>query len=268
LRKSTQSNMRLVSANVVYEHPSVLALATFACQFALPVTHNRHQESTIKTEEMLKMAEAYSHDFPKHHPSVATPGKDVVMVTGTTGSLGSVLLAELVACKDVIRVFAVNRKDPGGATLSDRQMAALERQGLEPAIATSSKVILVEADVVRFDMGLSSDVLESVCRRVLVGTLADDYFPHRSVRLSRISFTMVRGSAPAFQILSTKLPAAWRVDFNLALQSFEPYVKGLRNLIDLALSSPHANPPRLLFTSSVGVLSRECGHLWFAMPSD
>jgi hypothetical protein len=149
------------------------------------------------------MAKAYSQDFPKHHPSVATPGKDVVMVTGTTGGLGSVLLAELVACKDIIHVFAVNRKDSSGATLSDRQMAALERQGLEPAIATSPKVTLVEADVMRCDMGLSSDVLESVCRKVLLGTFADDYCLHRSVRLSRISFTMVRRSALAFETLLT-----------------------------------------------------------------
>ena len=141
-----------------------MGLATFACQFALPATRNEHRESTIKIEKMLKMAKAYSQDFPKHNISVATPSKDVVMVTGTTGGFGSMLLAELVACKDVIRVFAANRKDPGGATLSDRQMAALERQGLNPAIATSPKVTLVEADIMRFDMGLSSDVLEPVCR--------------------------------------------------------------------------------------------------------
>jgi nucleoside-diphosphate-sugar epimerase len=50
---------------------------------------------------------------------------------------------------------------------------------------------------------------------------------------------------------------AWQVDFNVALRSFEPQVKGVRNLIDLALGSPLATPPRLLYTSSIGVLNRK-----------
>jgi len=54
---------------------------------------------------MLAMVQAYSGNFPKHHPSVATPSKDVVMITGTTGGLGAVLLAELITSNDVIRVL-------------------------------------------------------------------------------------------------------------------------------------------------------------------
>lgn len=45
---------------------------------------------------------------------------------------------------------------------------------------------------------------------------------------------------------------AWRLDFNLSLSSFEPNMRGTRNLIDFALASPHANQFRFVFTSSVG----------------
>lgn len=44
---------------------------------------------------------------------------------------------------------------------------------------------------------------------------------------------------------------AWRLDFNLNLASFEGNVRGTRNLIDLARSSPHASSIRFLFMSSV-----------------
>lgn len=47
--------------------------------------------------------------------------------------------------------------------------------------------------------------------------------------------------------------AAWPVDFNLALPSFEPNIKGLRGLIDLALSSPQPQPPKFIYMSSVGI---------------
>ena len=50
--------------------------------------------------------------------------------------------------------------------------------------------------------------------------------------------------------------AAWRVDFNLTLLSFETYIADLRRLIDFALSCRLPEPPRFLFVSSVAVVSR------------
>lgn len=48
------------------------------------------------------------------------------------------------------------------------------------------------------------------------------------------------------------------MNFNLSLSSFEPNIRSLRTLIDIALASPLPSPPRLIFISSVGVLRREC----------
>lgn len=47
---------------------------------------------------------------------------------------------------------------------------------------------------------------------------------------------------------------AWRVDFNLSLSSFESNIRGLRQLIDLALSSKLPAPPRILYASSISVV--------------
>lgn len=44
---------------------------------------------------------------------------------------------------------------------------------------------------------------------------------------------------------------AWRLDFNLGLSSFEPNIRGTRNLIDLGRSTQKASSLRFLFTSSV-----------------
>ncbi|KAH7330580.1 hypothetical protein B0J17DRAFT_632360 [Rhizoctonia solani] len=47
---------------------------------------------------------------------------------------------------------------------------------------------------------------------------------------------------------------AWEVNFNLALQSFEPNIRGTRNLLDLAFSSTAPTGlPRFAFTSSISV---------------
>lgn len=68
---------------------------------------------------------------------------------------------------------------------------------------------------------------------------------------------MVISSLSSLLHVDSILIAAYRVNFNLSLASFEPNVQAARNLVDLALSSPRPHPPRLLFESSVGVLGRE-----------
>ena len=108
------------------------------------------------------MAEKYSQSFPAHHPSGATPKDEVVLVTGTTGCLGSALLAQLVAAKDISHVFAINRKSASGASLAARQKSALQRQGLDTSSVSSSKVTLLEADLSKPNFGLPSDVYELV----------------------------------------------------------------------------------------------------------
>jgi nucleoside-diphosphate-sugar epimerase len=45
---------------------------------------------------------------------------------------------------------------------------------------------------------------------------------------------------------------AWEVNFALPVNSFEPQLAALQNLINLSLLSPHSQPARLLFCSSVG----------------
>ena len=53
--------------------------------------------------------------------------------------------------------------------------------------------------------------------------------------------------------------AAWKVNFNLSLASFEQDIQGVRNFVDLALSSPYTDAPTVMAVSSVSVfLSKAC----------
>jgi nucleoside-diphosphate-sugar epimerase len=50
------------------------------------------------------------------------------------------------------------------------------------------------------------------------------------------------------------LQNAWQVNFNLSLQSFEPSIRGARNLLDLAFkSTAPSGLPRFAFASSISV---------------
>ncbi|KAL8954925.1 MAG: hypothetical protein Q9183_006868, partial [Haloplaca sp. 2 TL-2023] len=70
--------------------------------------------------------------------------------------------------------------------------------------------------------------------------------------LSQPSLGLNSSTYAEIQSLATHIiHAAWPVNFQLTLSSFEPHVQSLHNLLQLSLSSPHRRPARLIFCSSV-----------------
>ncbi|KAF9561175.1 NAD(P)-binding protein [Agrocybe pediades] len=149
-----------------------------------------------------------------------TSTRDVVLVTGTTGSIGSLLLAELVHDPSVSRVYAVNRPHQDGSSmLADRQKKALLGKGLDVEnILSSNKVRLIEADISLSGWAVPENV-----------------------------YTELRRSVTHI------LHNAWPGDLSLPLEAFEPCISGLKNLIDFALSSSTTSPPPIVFVSTTGV---------------
>ncbi|GJE91046.1 acetyl-CoA synthetase-like protein [Phanerochaete sordida] len=211
---------RNVSSNLVYEHPTVRALTSVLMRLVHP-TSTPDAPAASKTTEMLRLVEKYSFNFPAHMPDRSRAKShegDVVLVTGTTGGFGSELLAQLATSPTVALVYALNRRCDIPA--AERQQAAFEERELDTALLKSKKIVLLECDTHEDRLGLPDDIYEQICNSVT-------HIIHN----------------------------AWTVNFNLALSFFEPNIKTLRNLMDLALSSPHDTPPKLLFESTVGVLA-------------
>ena len=120
---------------------------------------------------MLQMAEKYGTDFRQHIPRLGRPGKEVVLVTGTTGGLGAALLVTLVQSPEVERVYAMNRRS--SQPLAERQKIVLDDRGYDSgAILRSPKVILIETDMDEERFGLSEAAYEAVspCGDTLVTT--------------------------------------------------------------------------------------------------
>ena len=154
-------NTRAIAGNVVYEHPSIIALAYWASSLVYP------EPTTLlpqvdKVNEMLRMVKKYTLGFPKHVGSAANPTSDVLLITGTTGGLGAALLAEAVASSEVSRVYAVNRKSENEVSLMDRQRSSLLALGLEPDIVVSPKVTMVEVDLSDPVFGIDPVTFEKV----------------------------------------------------------------------------------------------------------
>jgi thioester reductase-like protein/2-polyprenyl-3-methyl-5-hydroxy-6-metoxy-1,4-benzoquinol methylase len=173
-----------------------------------------------QVEHMESLVTKYSTGFPQHQPSVSTaPETETILLTGSTGSMGCFMLADLVALPSVSRIYALNRKDTHGHSLKERQVISLRDRGLDASLVDSPKVVLLEGDISKSNLGLDSAVYNEI----------------------RDSVTCV-------------LHNAWSINLAAGLQSFNPLLDGVRHLIDLSLGSPLPSPPRFLFVSSIGVV--------------
>ncbi|KAG1854078.1 male sterility protein-domain-containing protein, partial [Suillus tomentosus] len=112
-------------------------------------------------------------------------------------------------------VYAFNRPSKG-ASIQQRQENSFKDHGLDFTVLQSDKLVYVETDTSDDHLGLDKELYQKICTSVTV-----------------------------------IIHNAWRLDFNLALSSFDTHVRGMRNLIDLALSSPRHPKPRFMFASSI-----------------
>ncbi|KAF8887098.1 hypothetical protein BD779DRAFT_1611593 [Infundibulicybe gibba] len=151
-------------------------------------------------------------------------GGAVVLLTGSTGSLGCFLLAKLANDPLVSKVVCLNRR-AGSSDIRQRQMELMSKRGATMSSEAWNKVILHEAEMSQFDFGLT-DAEHSELLHVT-------HIIHN----------------------------AWPVNFNRNLSSFEPHVKALVNLIRLAILASgtrpvDSEPTRILFASSIAVVGR------------
>lgn len=146
--------------NLVYMHPTISSLGHFISQLA----HGDEQrEAETVIAEMEALVEEFTQHFPLHVPSKPTPDTEVILVTGTTGSLGANILDKLVATPSVSRIYALNRRDQSGkSTLKGRQQQSFEEHGIDPAVFDSPKIVLLEGDTASANLGLSKEEYESI----------------------------------------------------------------------------------------------------------
>ena len=100
----------------------------------------------------------------------------IILITGSTGGLGSYLLASLLNRKDVIRIYALNRRSKTTAT-EQRQRSGFEDRGLDISLLASQRLVYVDGDTSQEQLDLDRNIYEEVMPSswyILV--LVADYF--------------------------------------------------------------------------------------------
>ncbi|KAJ7052222.1 putative aminoadipate reductase [Mycena amicta] len=208
--KTKVSIAQTIPPNLIYAHPSIQRLAS-----AIEGLIVGHASADADPRALVEaMIAKYSKGLDLSAPRVQrapSNGGAVILLTGSTGGLGSHILDLLLRHSSLERVYAFNR--PSRTPISQRQEAAFRDRALDVELLRSPKLVYLEGDSAREDLGISKQVFAKLKDAVTV-----------------------------------IIHNAWVLDFNKSLSTFEPIVRGTRHLIDLA----RVSGAQFLFASSIG----------------
>ena len=164
IREVDAKAVNRVPVDFVYRTPTIAGLAD---AIVYVVHHPDGSFGSVSTEDLLKTAEAYSSDLnarPIQLRQREPGGKEVVLITGTTNGFGCDVLEHLLVDDKISTVYAFNRKN---SQAIDRQRASFRARGLNEDLLSSSKFVMVEAELDQPGFGIHPELLQEVSELLL-----------------------------------------------------------------------------------------------------
>ncbi|KAJ5897984.1 hypothetical protein N7504_008272 [Penicillium tannophilum] len=214
LANSPDLNIEFISLQNIYAHSTVDRLAEMMMSGL-----KGEQAATTKVSRADKLANLiskYTSDLPTRSvKSSQSAGPSTVILTGSTGSLGTYLLQSLINQENVNKVYCFNRTKDAAA----RQVESFQSKGLPASsLFDSNKVEFLHVSFGESQFGLASDKYQLLLDEV-------DLIIHN----------------------------AWKVNFNHQVESFEhPHLFGMREFVNLSLNGRHN--AHVAFISSVSTI--------------
>ena len=164
LRESRPEIVRALPSNFVYEHPTVTALARYLSDAVQRMHEHAGDDIKLKRDELFSLVNKYTRNIamPSRTESTDRAGEYAVLLTGSTGSLGSNILARLLSNNNVSKVYAISRPSIDGLDPMKRHMHAFEREGLLLDLLFSAKLHFLEGDASQPALGLKPTVYSKV----------------------------------------------------------------------------------------------------------
>ncbi|KAJ1029470.1 hypothetical protein NDA13_002717 [Ustilago tritici] len=207
------------------EHPTLHKLTDAVLQHVRGwpqnrVAHgNRRMEQEERTYELLK--ELRSKLKPRNSKLAEQPHrpeKEIIALTGATGSLGAHIVDQLRRKQTVSQIICLNRA-ANHQEAAKRTRDSLEARGLPPLQEDSStEVVSLSVDLSKDNLGLSRQEYAEIS--------------------SKVTCVIHNG---------------WPVNFNMSVDSFQSVLEGSVQLMNLAGQSTGTPTPRFIFSSSVSV---------------
>ncbi len=157
-----------IPATLVYQSPTIALLSESVYALVNPPSKGFPDDCALEVEELEKLVDKYSSGFLQHQAATTLfkESQEVVIVTGTTGALGSTVLAKLATISTVGKIYALNRSSHG-KNLQERQEESLLERGYDPrTVFRKANIELLEIDLSASGLGMDRPTYETMQRAV------------------------------------------------------------------------------------------------------
>lgn len=207
-----------LATRAIYGNPTPRRLARYLIQTLVKGTgvDGAHNDDLEQQGAMQQLHDKYVRNLEtgkKGRPEALNEGQTVIL-TGSTGMLGSYLLDLMINSPRVKKVVCLNRAEDGGLK---QQAKAMQSRGLTTEYHLKTE--FYRMDISRNDFGLDQAVYDRLLNEA-------DRLIHN----------------------------AWPVNFNITVETFEPHLRGVRNVADFAARA--SKRVAVLFISSIASADR------------
>lgn len=207
-----------IDPQVIYRYCTIKSLSAYLSNAIEGNVSNGEAEDKVEdVQATLKhITNKYTASLPKiEHKALQVPSQFNIILTGSTGSLGSYLLDVLLSEPSIKKVYCLNRSSDA----FERQRSSFHDRQLNVKALLSPKAEFLTTNLDDKTLGLSQSKYAELLNKT-------DAIVHN----------------------------AWKVDFNLSVHSFEKdNIRGTRNLLDLCISS--RKTVHMYFVSSIATTS-------------
>ncbi|KAL5339881.1 NRPS-like enzyme [Aspergillus crustosus] len=201
----------VITQQQIYANPTINQLA----DFLLAVLNGGELSNISREGNIASLVSQYTGNLPaQSQPLPHPPQHSTVILTGSTGSLGSYLLDTLLQDASITKIYCLNRSDAG-----KRQIVSAREKDLDHTPLSNPQ-------------------------RVEFLTVS---FGEKHFGLDRTKFNQLLAS------VNLVIHNAWKVNFNHPVSSFEdPHLKGVREFVDFSIQSRYR--AHIAFVSSVATV--------------
>lgn len=218
LKDLTSSSVAWIAPRVIFQHSTLATLSKVLGAFLNDGTTPAETSAESRARVLQDAVSRYVKDLPtkpidRPEASSRKESGQNVAVIGSTGYIGSHLVATLLKSSDISHIYCLNR----GNDIAASKKKTLSKLNDNIAVP-QERLTFLEVKLGAPRLGLAEEQYQQILDEV------DVVFYN-----------------------------AWRLDFGLALHSFDPFLHATRDLIDLSLSSP--TRLRIVFVSSTSSMA-------------
>ena len=168
------SAIKAINQNTLYAYPTVALPTGFLVDVVSHPSGTRVEGNPVAAiEHMINKYSLFPKPLDTSSSAITVDGRSgtadrniVVLLTGSTGNLGSQILENLLLNPEISRVYTFNRASASSKSQLDRHLNRFRDKGLDLSTLESKKWAPLEGDLAKEDLGLSEAVYKEVCSAI------------------------------------------------------------------------------------------------------